>query len=181
MVAIRISGQPTARDAANLRRGFRHRVALRLICRSAVFERVLGDGLTRAQLDSFEKLNDPVSQGRPAGSEQTLYTSAVVPELRDAPPAPDVPVSVLSADQWPFTAEVIATGHASGRLAAFVTQEFTDALWASQLAAQNEFAAIFPRAQHVTETHAGHYIHLDNPRLVTESIREVVAQVRSSR
>jgi len=141
----------------------------------------LGDGLTPAQLESFEQLNDPASQGRPEGSEQTLYTNAVVPQLRDARPAPDVPVIVLTADQWPFTAEVIASGHASGGIPAFVTQELTDALWASQFAAQDKFAARFPRAKHVTETNASHYIHLDNPRLVIDSIRDVVEQVRSSR
>jgi pimeloyl-ACP methyl ester carboxylesterase len=141
----------------------------------------LGDGLTPAQLENFERLNDPTSQGRPAGSEQTLYTTAVVPQVRDAPPVPDVPVIVLSADQWPFTADVIATGHASGQLPAFVTQDFTDALWASQLRAQDELAAKFPHARHVTTTNASHYIHLDNPRLVINSIRDIVEKVRSSR
>jgi pimeloyl-ACP methyl ester carboxylesterase len=141
----------------------------------------LGDGLTPAQLQNFEKLNDPESQGRPAGSEETLYTAAVVPEVRDAPPAPDVPVIVLSADQWPFTAATIASGHANGQLPPFVTQEFTDALWASQRKAQDKLAAKFPHVKHVTETNASHYIHLDNPRLVIKSIRDLVRRWRSSR
>jgi len=135
----------------------------------------LGDGLTPAQMDSFERLNDPSAQGRPAGSEDALYSAAVVPQLRVAPPAPNVPVIVLSADQWPFTAEVIS----SGNFPAFVTLEFTDALWASQLKAQDALAAKFPDAKHVTTTNAGHYIHHDNPQLVIDSIREVVDRVRS--
>jgi pimeloyl-ACP methyl ester carboxylesterase len=139
----------------------------------------LGDGLTAAQVASFEALNDPVSQGRPAGSEESFYTAAVVPLLRAAPPAPEVPTVILTADQWPFTAEVIDSGRASGAIPEFVTLEFTDALWTAQLAAQNKLAAMFPGAEHVTETHAGHYIHLDNPMLVITSIRDVVDQERS--
>ncbi len=138
----------------------------------------LGNGLTPDQVERFEKLNDPASQGRPAGSEETLYTGAVVPELRAAPPVPKVPVIVLTADQWPFTAAVIDAGHASGTLPAFVTKDFTDALWASQLKAQDSFAAKFPGAKHVTKTNASHYIHLDNPQLVIDSIRDLVDRVR---
>ena len=140
----------------------------------------LGDFLTPAQMESFERLNDPVTQGRPAGSERDLYATAVVPLLRAASPAPKVPTVVLTADQWPFTAEVIDAGRASGALPSFVTKQFTDALWAAQLRAQDELAAKFPGAEHVTRTDASHYIHLDNPRLVIGSIRDVVDQVRSA-
>lgn len=140
----------------------------------------LGDGLTPAQVVSFEQLNDPAAQGRPADAEQAFYATAVVPQLRAAPPAPNVPVVVLTADTWPWTAEVIEAGHASGQLPAFVTTEFMDALWTSQLHAQDLLAAKFPGATHVTVTHAGHYIHLDNPGLVIDSIRSVVDQVRSA-
>lgn len=136
----------------------------------------LGDGLTPAQLESFEALNDPTAQGRPPGSESAFYAAAVVPQLRAAAPAPDVPVVVLTADRWPFTAEVIAAGN----FPPFVTVELTDALWSSQLQAQDALAATFPRAEHVTETNAGHYIHHDNPQLVIESIQDVVDLVRST-
>jgi len=43
----------------------------------------LGDGLTPEQLANFEKLNDPAAQGRPPGSENTLFSAGVVPQLRD--------------------------------------------------------------------------------------------------
>jgi pimeloyl-ACP methyl ester carboxylesterase len=140
----------------------------------------LGDGLTPAQVDAFEKLNDPVSQGRPAGSEQTFYTASVVPLLRAAPPSPQVPTVILTADTWPFTAEVIESGRASGAIPEFVTLEFTDALWAAQLEAQGALAAKYPGAEHITKTEAAHYIHLDNPQLVITSIRDVVDQVGSA-
>lgn len=133
----------------------------------------VADNLTPAQVDKFEQLNDPVSQGRPPGSEQVFYTHAVGPLLRDAPPPPVVPTVILTADQWPFTAEMVESGQASGAIPEFVTLEFTDALWAAQLQAQEKFAAKFPEATHITKTDSGHYIHLDNPQLVTDSIRNV--------
>jgi pimeloyl-ACP methyl ester carboxylesterase len=139
----------------------------------------LGDGLTPTQRANFAELNDPAANGGPAGSEQDFYATAVVPLLHSAPPAPEVPTVVLTADQWPFTAETIDSGHASGALPAFVTLDFTDALWAAQLAAQDQLAAMFPWAEHLTQTHASHYIHLDNPALVIGSIRDVVDRVRS--
>jgi pimeloyl-ACP methyl ester carboxylesterase len=140
----------------------------------------LGDGLTAAQVESFEQLNSSASQGRPPGSEETFYSTAVVPLLRDVPAAPDVPTIILTADQWPLTAEVVEAGRAAGTLPEFVTVELADALWASQLVAQDVLAAKFPGAQHITETDATHYIHLDNPQLVIDSIRDVVDQVRAA-
>jgi pimeloyl-ACP methyl ester carboxylesterase len=59
-----------------------------------------------------------------------------------------------------------------------VDQEFADALWAAQLAAQDEMAKKFPGAEHITDTNSTHYIHLDNPQLVTDSIRQVVDAAR---
>ncbi len=134
----------------------------------------LGDGLTPLQLANFEKLNDPAAQGRPSGSENTFFSAAVVPQLRAARPPPRVPTIVLTADIWPLTAEAIATG----AFPPFVDQAFSDALWASQLVAQDKLVAKLPGARHITNTHATHYIHIDNPALVTDSIRDVVDQVR---
>jgi len=136
----------------------------------------LGDGLTPEQLANFEKLNDPAAQGRLAGSEDTFFSAAVVPLLRAARPPPRVPTIVLSADTWLLTPAAIATG----AFPPFVDQAFSDALWASQLMAQDRMAAKLPGARHVTNTHATHYIHIDNPLLVTASIREVVDRVRST-
>jgi pimeloyl-ACP methyl ester carboxylesterase len=141
----------------------------------------LADGLTPAQVESFEQLNDPVTQGKPPGSEQTLYRAAVVPLLSDLPAPPEVPTIILTADTWLLTAEVVESGRAAGTLPEFVTVEFADALWASQLVAQDVLAAKFPGAEHITETDSTHYIHLDNPQLVIDSIRDVVDQVRAAR
>ncbi|MGA9276176.1 alpha/beta fold hydrolase [Ilumatobacter sp.] len=139
----------------------------------------VGDHLTPDEVENFEQLNDPASQGRPPGSEEVFYTDAVVPLLRDAPLPPVVPTVILTADRWPFTAEVVESGQASGAIPEFATLEFTDVLWAAQLQAQAEFAAEFPDSTHLTETDAGHYIQLDNPQLVIDSVRDVVDRVRS--
>ena len=45
---------------------------------------------------------------------------------------------------------------------------------------QDELAALVPRARHVIAARSGHYIQLDQPRLVTREIRRVVQEVRRS-
>lgn len=134
----------------------------------------LGDGLTPQQLADFQTLNSPATQGKPPGSEDFDYT-LMVQQLRAAPPVPKVPTIVLTADQFSITPEAIA----SGQLPPFVDQAFADALWKSQLAAQDHLAAKFPGAKHVTKTNATHYIQNDQPKLVVDSIRDVVPRVRS--
>lgn len=136
----------------------------------------LGDGLTPEQLADFQALNSPAIQGRPAGSETVDYTR-FVQQMRAARPFPAVPMIILSADRFSITPEAVA----SGALPPFVTQAFADALWSSQLVAQDKLAAQYPEAEHVTKTDATHYIHNDNPRLVVASIRDVMRLVRAHR
>ena len=52
---------------------------------------------------------------------------------------------------------------------------------AAQDASQRLIAELAPRAEHVTETDSGHDIMLDNPRLVSIAILDVVAAVRDGR
>jgi pimeloyl-ACP methyl ester carboxylesterase len=134
----------------------------------------LNEGLTPAQLADFEALNSPAVQGRPPGAEDFDF-GVLTQQLRAAAPIRKVPTIVLTADQFQITPEAIA----SGQLPAFVTQEFADALWRSQLAAQDELAAKFPGAEHLTNTNATHYIQNDQPKLVVDSIRDVVRRVRT--
>src|ERR1700757_45951 len=46
-------------------------------------------------------------------------------------------------------------------------------------AAQNELAALVPGAVHITDTHAGHNIMIDNAQVVIQAIRMVVDAVRA--
>ncbi len=128
----------------------------------------LGDPLTPEQLGLFEQLNSPEVQRRPPGAERFEY-STLVEQMQAAGPMPDVPMIILTADTWLITPELIA----AGVFPDFVDQEFSDALWSAQLAAQDELAATYPDAEHITDTDASHYIHRDQPQLVVDAIRDV--------
>jgi pimeloyl-ACP methyl ester carboxylesterase len=52
---------------------------------------------------------------------------------------------------------------------------------AAQDVSQRKVAQLVPGAEHITETHSGHDIMLENPRVVSHAIREVVAAVRDGR
>jgi pimeloyl-ACP methyl ester carboxylesterase len=126
----------------------------------------LPNGLSPEQEALFEKINTP-----PPGSHtESLDESSTFKQLRESPPAPPVPVIVLTADRPQLTKEALATG----QFPAGVDQEFADALWAAQLAAQDKLAEKFPSAEHITDTNSTHYIQLENPQLVIASVREVV-------
>lgn len=129
----------------------------------------LDAGLTDAQRTVFEELNTPQSPGAESFDFATLAD-----QLRGSPPAPDVPVIVLTADTPQLTPEALA----SGQLPPGVDQAFADALWAAQLSAQDLLPTKFTSAVHVTDTSSDHYIQLENPQLVIDSIRDVVEEAR---
>jgi pimeloyl-ACP methyl ester carboxylesterase len=131
----------------------------------------LQTGLTREEQALFEDLNAPP----PEPGAEFFDLNTVVTELRQSPPVPDVPVTVLTADIPQLTPQLLA----SGQLPPGIDQEFADALWAAQMAAQNELPAKFQHAVHITNTRSDHYVQLGNPRLVIDSILEIVDDVRS--
>ena len=126
----------------------------------------LPDGLTPKQEALLEELNTPP----PGTHAESLDESATFKQLRESPPAPQVPTVVLTADRTQLTKEALA----KGQFPKGVNQKFADALWAAQLAAQEKLAKKFPGAEHITDTNSTHYIQLENPQLVTDSIRRVV-------
>jgi pimeloyl-ACP methyl ester carboxylesterase len=132
----------------------------------------LPNGLTPKQQALFEKIN----AAPPGSHREDLDESATFKQLRESPPAPTVPTVVLTADrpQLPLTKEALA----KAQLPAGVDQEFTNDLWASQLAAQDKLAEKFPGAEHITDTNSTHYIQVYNPQLVSDSIRQVVEAER---
>ena len=130
----------------------------------------LPNRLTPKQETLLEELNTP-----PPGTQaEALDESATFKQLRESPPAPPVPVIVLTADRPQLTKEALA----EGQFPAGVDQEFADALWTAQIAAQEKLAEKFPSAEHITDTNSTHYIHLENPQLVSDSIRGVVDAAR---
>ena len=128
----------------------------------------LYDGLTAAQREIIEALNllpEPV------------FTVRSFEQVTSAPPVRPVPTVILTADKPPISASDIA----SGVFPPSVTVEFVNALWSAQIAAQAALARLFPGARHITNTSSGHYIHLEQPQLVINAIREVVDATRAEK
>jgi pimeloyl-ACP methyl ester carboxylesterase len=126
----------------------------------------LVDRLDPQQRAVFERLNlDP----------ERIDNDSSFAQVTTAPAVRPVPMIVLTADLPPIGAEDIARG----LFPPDVTVEFADALWAAQVAAQDQLAGLFSFARHVTKTNSHHYIHYEQPRIVIDAIRDVVGQVRN--
>lgn len=128
----------------------------------------LYNGLTADQRAVFEKLN---------GAPENYDNVKSFEEIRAAPPVRPMPVVVLTAGLPQLTPEVIA----SGQLPPEVTPAFADALWAAQMRAQDNLAALFPGGSHIMVANSTHYIHVDQPRAVIDAIRDVVDAVRAGK
>ncbi|MFZ1019129.1 MAG: alpha/beta hydrolase [Candidatus Cybelea sp.] len=128
----------------------------------------LYSGLTPDQRAVFEKLN---------GAPENYDNAKSFEEIRAAPPVRPMPVVVLTAGLPQLTPEVIA----SGQLPPEVTQAFADALWAAQMQAQDHLAALFPGGRHIMVANSTHYIHVDQPQVVIDAIRDVVDAVRAGK
>ncbi|MGN6206365.1 alpha/beta fold hydrolase [Humibacter sp.] len=134
----------------------------------------LPDGLTAGQLAIFESLNTP--KGGPTDKERIDW-SANFQELRTMRRLPEpVPTIVLTADHPQLTPDVLV----SGKLPPGVDQAFADALWSAQLAAQDKLAMLYPDAAHVSDTNSTHYIQLEQPQLVVNSIRSILDRARNA-
>ncbi|MFD4182285.1 alpha/beta fold hydrolase [Rhodococcus sp. NPDC058514] len=94
---------------------------------------------------------------------------AAFAQLRAAPPAPALPVVVLSGDTFDANAF-------RARLPADAPADFPEVFWRAQLASQDDLAALFPAARHVTNTNSGHNIHNESPQRVIDAIRDVVTR-----
>ena len=125
----------------------------------------LYDGLTPAQRDVLEAINlEP----------ERVDNIRSFAQVTTAPPVRAMPMAILTADLPPISAADVA----SGVFPPSVTVEFVNALWSAQLVAQDRLAKLFPGARHITDVDSHHYIHLEQPLLVAEAIREVVDTLR---
>lgn len=125
-------------------------------------------GLSPAQRDVLEALNlEP----------ERVDTVRSFAQVTGAPRFAPLPMVILTADLPPLNAADVATG----ALPPAVTVEFVEALWTAQVAAQASLAALFPGARHLTTTHSHHYIHVEQPQVVADAIRDVVDAVRNAR
>jgi pimeloyl-ACP methyl ester carboxylesterase len=106
----------------------------------------------------------------PAFERLDIFTSAA--QLRRATRAhPLAPIPLV----------VLARGRSLGGTppAEVVPPEVAAQLEPAWAAAQARLAALVPDAQYVLATESGHYIQLDQPELVIDAIRDVVAAVRT--
>ena len=103
------------------------------------------------------------------GAAETLpwgADNAVVREAVAATPLRPMPLAVLAHGK-PFPQAADAQGFAPGELEGFMR------------AADEAKAALVPDARFTVASESGHDIHQDQPELVTEAIRQVVAGVRN--
>ena len=93
-----------------------------------------------------------------------------------AAPLKPMPFIVLSADEpydlMPFVED------RSLPLTAEQADRFAKKLFKAILNARADLVSQVPGARHITETHSGHYIHWEQPRLVIDSVREVLDAAR---
>ncbi|MBP1160687.1 pimeloyl-ACP methyl ester carboxylesterase [Rhodococcus sp. PvR044] len=129
----------------------------------------LENELTPAEFSVFLRMNELDNERRTAqwADVEQLDPAAIFPQLRAAPPVPEVPVVVLSGDTFDPDAF-------RARLPADAPADYPEVFWRAQLASQDSLALLFPGAQHITKTNSGHNIHNESPQLVVDAIREVV-------
>ena len=107
---------------------------------------------------------------------ERLDAGAVNEQLRTAPSIQPMPLTVLSADrliapQWQAMID-------SGELPPGTPSDLGAAVDKAQKVSQDFQAHLVPGAVHITDTHSGHDIPLDNPMIVISAIRDVIAKTR---
>jgi pimeloyl-ACP methyl ester carboxylesterase len=128
---------------------------------------VLVDSSHEEQLKRFAVL--PAPPPPPAGatpqpvSPERIDLAATSAELAKAPWRSNIPLVVLSRGLWFKTPPAAADPQAESRLT----------IW-QQL--QRELATRSPQAEHIVASKSGHYIQNDEPPLVIEAVRQVLAR-----
>jgi hypothetical protein len=103
--------------------------------------------------------------------DETLDQTAAAAALRP------MPVVVLTASDKFF--DVVPKLVQAGELPPDTPSDFGAVVDRANSAAQNELAALVPGAMHITDTHSGHNIMIDNAPVVIQAIRMVVDAVRA--
>lgn len=94
--------------------------------------------------------------------------------LRAAAPLRQMPNIVLTADE-PYDFRRFIQ---KGLVPKDAPLDLAPILFQIHLKAQDQLARSL-HAKHITRTHAGHYIHMEQPQIVVYAIREVVEQARA--
>jgi pimeloyl-ACP methyl ester carboxylesterase len=93
-----------------------------------------------------------------------------------AAPLKPMPLIVLSADEPLDLLPFVKDGTLP--LTAKEAKKFGKLLFQAFVDARADLVSQVPGARHITDTHSGHYIHQERPKLVIRQIREVVEAAR---
>jgi pimeloyl-ACP methyl ester carboxylesterase len=139
----------------------------------------LRNGLTDQEWDLW--LNTPIS-GNPSEEALALYPDLErydhrrnLKQVRAAAPLKPMPLIVLSSDE-PFDLTPFVD---AGVVPSDIADEFAKDLFRAVLDARADLVSQVPGARHIRNTDSAHYIHQENPQLVTAEIRRVVDSVRN--
>lgn len=94
-------------------------------------------------------------------------------QLRTSPALRSMPAVVLTSDQ-PYDFKSLI---AKGVLPSDAPLDFGPIVFQAHLTGQERLTRLL-HARQISNTHAGHYIHTEQPQLVIDSIREIVDKVR---
>jgi pimeloyl-ACP methyl ester carboxylesterase len=130
------------------------------------------DAMTPEQLVQWRKIQQtPADTIAQYPAIERMDIDAVLAQIRAAPPMRPMPLTVLSADRlWAPDWQAMID---SGQLPPDTPADLGLAIDAAQKISQDYQAHLVPGARHITETHSGHDIPLENPALVIEAIREL--------
>ena len=93
-----------------------------------------------------------------------------------AAPLQPMPLIVLSADEPMDLLPYVENGTLP--MTPEEAKEFGELLFRASVDARSDLVRQVPGARHITDTDSGHYIHWEQPKLVIDSVREVVEAAR---
>jgi pimeloyl-ACP methyl ester carboxylesterase len=136
---------------------------------------LLYDELTPDQKTLWKRLNSHYSPeiDRYTVQERTDFDASFA-QLHAAKPVEGIPVVVLTSDQ-PYDFKDLIS---KGILPADTQIEFGSTVFKANLSGQKKLAEML-KAKQINDTHAGHYIHNEQPQLVIDAIKEVVESVQN--
>jgi pimeloyl-ACP methyl ester carboxylesterase len=137
----------------------------------------LYDALTPKQQAIWIRLNSNYSPDldRVTVQERTDFLKTFE-QMRGASPLRSMPAVVLTTDQ-PYDFKSLI---AKGVLPSDTPLDLGSTVFQAHLTGQKILARSL-HAKQITNTHAGHYIHTEQPKLVIDAIKEVVDKVRAEK
>ena len=149
-----------------------------------VFVDILSDGLrdamTPQQWETWKRVNARKATDIAEYPDlERIDFDVSLDQVKMAAPIRSMPLLVLSADA-PYGPAVPSLIEA-GELPPDTPLDFGYVIDNANRIAQAKLATLVPGAKHITDTHSGHNMMIDQPQLVTNSIREVVDAVRNGK